>query len=250
VREAAAADRGGGETRRRGKLAKAGSVHLCWALVEAAVHAHRSTAPDLALYRRIRKRRDATVARLTVARKIGKRAHHALGELELAAARGVRLDALPPTPETGIRRLPRGMSRRFASPTRHPAPRAPRAEIGMGCYPSSPTARPPPASRRCGRRYLTAHCLEAVLDQVKEEQQGEEARELTPARAARRACASRRGAPRPLPGDGCGRDRAQGGRRRDRPGWGRRRLTRGEARPILGGGRPRCSGASAARISR
>jgi transposase len=35
-----------GETRRRGKLAKAGSPHLRWALCEAAVHAHRSTAPD------------------------------------------------------------------------------------------------------------------------------------------------------------------------------------------------------------
>ena len=73
-----------GETRRRGHLAKAGSPHLRWALVEAAVHAHRATAPDLALYRG--QRRDTTVARLTVARKIGKRAFHALRELELATA--------------------------------------------------------------------------------------------------------------------------------------------------------------------
>jgi transposase len=75
-----------GDTRRRGKLAKAGSAHLRWALVEAAVHAHRSTAPDLELYRTIRQRRDSTVARLTIARKIGKRVYHALRELELAAA--------------------------------------------------------------------------------------------------------------------------------------------------------------------
>jgi len=75
-----------GETRRRGHLAKAGSPHLRWALVEAAVHAHRTTAPDLALYRATRERRDATIARLTVARKIGKRAYHALLELEHAAA--------------------------------------------------------------------------------------------------------------------------------------------------------------------
>lgn len=75
-----------GESRRRGKLAKAGSAHLRWALVEAAVHAHRSTAPDLELYRTIRQRRDATVARLTVARKIGRRVYHVLRELELAAA--------------------------------------------------------------------------------------------------------------------------------------------------------------------
>src|SRR5205823_11701751 len=43
-----------GESRRRGHLAKAGSPHLRWALVEAAVHAHRPTAPDLALYRTTR----------------------------------------------------------------------------------------------------------------------------------------------------------------------------------------------------
>src|SRR5438876_11585213 len=75
-----------GESRRRGHLAKAGSPHLRWALVEAAVHAHRPTAPDLAVYRATRQRRDTTVARLTVARKIGKRAFHALHELELHAA--------------------------------------------------------------------------------------------------------------------------------------------------------------------
>jgi hypothetical protein len=34
----------------------------------------------------VRERRNATVARLTVARKIGKRAYHVLRELELAAA--------------------------------------------------------------------------------------------------------------------------------------------------------------------
>jgi transposase len=75
-----------GESRRRGKLAKAGSPHLRWALVEAAVHAHRASAPDRALYRATRERRDTAVARLTVARKIGKRGFHALRELELATA--------------------------------------------------------------------------------------------------------------------------------------------------------------------
>src|SRR3989454_4714711 len=73
-----------GETRRRRHLAQAGPPHLRCAPVEAAVHAHRPTAPDLALYRATRQRRDTTVARLTVARKIGKRAFHALRELELA----------------------------------------------------------------------------------------------------------------------------------------------------------------------
>ena len=74
-----------GKTRRRGKLAKAGSPHLRWALVEAAVHANHGNAPDLALYRALRERRDTTVARLTVARKIGKRVYHTLRELESAA---------------------------------------------------------------------------------------------------------------------------------------------------------------------
>ena len=53
------------------------------ALVEAAVHAHRTTAPDLALYRATRERaRSGAVVRC----KIGKRAFHALRELELHAA--------------------------------------------------------------------------------------------------------------------------------------------------------------------
>jgi transposase len=75
-----------GETRRRGRLAKAGSAHLRWALSEAAVHAHRSTAPDLELYRAVKERHHSAAARLTVARKIGKRAYHVLRELELEAA--------------------------------------------------------------------------------------------------------------------------------------------------------------------
>lgn len=75
-----------GDTRRRGHLAKAGSPHLRWALVEAAVHANQRRAPDLALYQAVRDRRDTTVARLSVARKIGKRVYHTLRELERAAA--------------------------------------------------------------------------------------------------------------------------------------------------------------------
>jgi transposase len=77
---------GSGDTRRRGKLAKAGSPHLRWALVEVAVHASRDGAPNVEPYRAVGERRDATVARLTVARKIGKRAYHVLRERELAAA--------------------------------------------------------------------------------------------------------------------------------------------------------------------
>jgi transposase len=75
-----------GDTRRRGHLAKAGSPQLRWALVEAAVHATQRSAPDFALYQALRDRRDPTVARLSVARKIGKRVYHTLRELEAAAA--------------------------------------------------------------------------------------------------------------------------------------------------------------------
>jgi transposase len=75
-----------GETRRRGNRAKTGSPHLRWALVEAAVHAHRPTAPDVALDRAARERPTTTVARLTVAPKTGKRVFHTLPQLELKAA--------------------------------------------------------------------------------------------------------------------------------------------------------------------
>src|SRR5262249_26133029 len=70
-----------GETPRRGPPAKAGPPPLRWALVEAAVHGNNVNAPDLALYRAVRDRRDTTVARLSVARKIGKRVYHTLREL-------------------------------------------------------------------------------------------------------------------------------------------------------------------------
>jgi hypothetical protein len=45
-----------------------------------------TAAPDVEVYRAVRERRDATVAGLSVARRVGKRAYHALRELELAAA--------------------------------------------------------------------------------------------------------------------------------------------------------------------
>src|SRR6266540_2775828 len=43
-----------GETRRRGHLAKAGSPHLRWALVEAAVHAHRAEVGEIERFRSAR----------------------------------------------------------------------------------------------------------------------------------------------------------------------------------------------------
>jgi len=66
------------DSKRRGRLAKQGSRHLRWALVEAAQHAHRHTSPDHALYTSAVRRCGRGRARLTVARKIGHRAFHVL----------------------------------------------------------------------------------------------------------------------------------------------------------------------------
>jgi transposase len=66
------------DSKRRGRLAKQGSRHLRWTLVEAAQHAHRHTSPDHALYTSAVKRCGRGRARLTVARKIGHRAFHVL----------------------------------------------------------------------------------------------------------------------------------------------------------------------------
>jgi transposase len=66
------------DSKRRGRLAKQGSRHLRWTLVEAAQHAHRHTSPDHALYTTAVKRCGRGRARLTVARKIGHRAFHVL----------------------------------------------------------------------------------------------------------------------------------------------------------------------------
>jgi transposase len=68
------------ESKRPGRLAKQGSRHLRWALVEAANHSHRTTSPDHALYSSTVKRCGRGRARLTVARKIARRAYHVLVE--------------------------------------------------------------------------------------------------------------------------------------------------------------------------
>jgi len=73
------------ETRRRGKLSKQGSPELRWALVEAAHHACQRRSPDHALYLAGKERSGSKRAALTVARKIARRAHHVLAELEQAA---------------------------------------------------------------------------------------------------------------------------------------------------------------------
>jgi transposase len=71
------------DSKRRGRLAKQGSRHLRWALVEAAQHAHRRSSPDHVLYSSTVKRCGRGRARLTVARKIGHRAFHVLNTAAL-----------------------------------------------------------------------------------------------------------------------------------------------------------------------
>lgn len=73
-----------GESKRRGRLAKQGSRHLRWALVEAANHSHRQSSPDHELYMRTVRRCGRGRARLTVARKIARRSYHVMLEAEAA----------------------------------------------------------------------------------------------------------------------------------------------------------------------
>ena len=72
------------DSKRRGRLAKQGSRHLRWALVEAANHSHRHGSPDNELYRNTARRRGRGRARLTVARKIARRSYHVLLAAEAA----------------------------------------------------------------------------------------------------------------------------------------------------------------------
>jgi transposase len=73
------------ETRRRGKLSKQGSPELRWALVEAAHHACQRRSRDHSLYLAGKERSGSKRAAPTVARKIARRAHHLLNELEQPA---------------------------------------------------------------------------------------------------------------------------------------------------------------------
>jgi transposase len=74
-----------GQTKRRGRLAKAGPPLLRWALVEAVKHASRSQSPDHERWLGIKSRRGSTVADLTVARTIAGRAYRILRDLDEAA---------------------------------------------------------------------------------------------------------------------------------------------------------------------
>ncbi len=70
------------DSKRRGRLSKQGSPYLRWALVEAATHSSRSTSPDHDLYMSTAQRCGRGRARLTVARKIARRAYHLLAAVE------------------------------------------------------------------------------------------------------------------------------------------------------------------------
>ena len=74
------------DVRRRGKLAKQGSPTLRWALVQAAQHACRQSSPDRRLYTSVSRRCGSQRAKLTVARKLARRAYHLLNELEASTA--------------------------------------------------------------------------------------------------------------------------------------------------------------------
>lgn len=70
-----------GDTKRRGRLSKAGPPLLRFALVEAAKHARRPTSPDHDRWQRLANRRGPAVADLTIARAIAVRAYQILRDL-------------------------------------------------------------------------------------------------------------------------------------------------------------------------
>jgi transposase len=71
-----------GDSRRRGRLAKAGSPFLRWALVEAAQHARRQGSPDHARWAKLATRIGKKRANLVIARTLAGRAWITLRELE------------------------------------------------------------------------------------------------------------------------------------------------------------------------
>jgi len=143
------------ESKRRGRLAKQGSRHLRWALVEAANHSHRHTSPDHHLDRRTVRRCGRGRARLTVARKIARRSYHVLLErkppdLPTTPVRTTKAQTIGDS----LRRAPsapgrpacpsRGMSRR-RNPNQTSCAASARADLGSGRRtPRTPPTRPPP----------------------------------------------------------------------------------------------------------
>ena len=75
--------------RSAGHLARQGPPLLRWALYEAAVYAGQPSSPDHACFQRVKARLDGQLALLSMARKLARRCHHTLRNLDdqvLAAA--------------------------------------------------------------------------------------------------------------------------------------------------------------------
>jgi transposase len=69
------------QKRAPGHLSHEGPPVLRWALYEAAVSAARASSPDRSYYLQVAERLDHNRARLSVARKLCRRAYHILREL-------------------------------------------------------------------------------------------------------------------------------------------------------------------------
>jgi transposase len=68
--------------RSAGHLARQGPPLLRWALYEAAVYAGRPTSPDHAYFRQVKNRLGGQLALLSMARKLARRCHHTLRNLD------------------------------------------------------------------------------------------------------------------------------------------------------------------------
>ena len=68
--------------RSAGHLARQGPVVLRWALYEAAVYSGRPSSPDYPYFRQVKARLDGQLALLSVARKLARRCHHTLRNLD------------------------------------------------------------------------------------------------------------------------------------------------------------------------
>ncbi len=68
--------------RSAGHLARQGPVVLRWALYEAAVYSGRPTSPDYPYFRQVKARLDGQLALLSVVRKLARRCHHTLRNLD------------------------------------------------------------------------------------------------------------------------------------------------------------------------
>ena len=68
--------------RSAGHLARQGPPMLRWALYEAAVYAGRPSSPDHAYFQQVKARLDGQLALLSMARKLARRCHHTLRNLD------------------------------------------------------------------------------------------------------------------------------------------------------------------------